>query len=76
MKRRSWYPHQTLTREIINAFYKVYNALGQGFLEKVYENALALELRRRGLDVRQQQPLTVFYLGEPVGHYVADIIVE
>ncbi len=70
------YPHQTLTREIINAFYKVYNALGQGFLEKVYENALALELRRRGLDVRQQQPLTVFYLGEPVGHYVADIIVE
>jgi len=45
------YKHSELTREIINAFYHVYNSLGYGFLEKVYENALAHELRKRGFDV-------------------------
>jgi GxxExxY protein len=70
------YKHQDLTKEIINAFYKVYNTLGYGFLEKVYENALSLELQKRGLKVTQQAPVTVFYDGEPVGHYVADIVIN
>jgi GxxExxY protein len=70
------YKHQDLTKEIINAFYKVYNTLGYGFLEKVYENALGLELQKRGFKVTQQAPVTVFYDGEPVGHYVADMVIN
>ncbi|MCK4374605.1 MAG: GxxExxY protein, partial [Candidatus Brocadiae bacterium] len=56
--------------------YKVYNALGHGFLEKVYENALALELRKVGLGVEQQYPAAVRYEGELVGDYVADLVVD
>jgi GxxExxY protein len=68
--------HVELTREIIGAFYAVYNSLGYGFLEKVYENALALELRRRGLRVDQQKPICVYYTGEIVGEYFADLVVN
>ena len=67
---------QELTRQIIGCAMKVSNTLGAGFLEKVYKNALALELRRSGLATRQQVPLAVFYEGEIVGEYVADLIVE
>ena len=70
------YKHQDITKEIINAFYKVYNTRGYGFLEKVYENALSLELKKRGFKVAQQAPVTVFYDEEPVGHYVADMVVN
>ncbi len=76
MDKKPHYKHQALTGEIINAFYKVYNTLGFGFLEKVYENALAMELRSRGMKVAQQQTLTVYYNGKPVGNYVADLIVN
>jgi GxxExxY protein len=72
----TYFKHQDLTKEIISAFYKVYNTLGYGFLEKVYENALSLELQKRGLKVTQQAPVTVFYDGEPVGHYVADMVIN
>lgn len=68
--------HVGLTREIIGAFYAVYNSLGYGFLEKVYENALAIELRRRGLTVEQQKPICVYYQGEIVGEYFADLVVN
>lgn len=68
--------HSDLTGQIHNDFYKVYNALGYGFMEKVYENALLLELRRRGLKAENQQAITVYYEGTPVGNYYADIIVE
>jgi GxxExxY protein len=68
--------HQALTQAIIGAFYEVYNTLGYGFLEKVYENALAFELRQRGLAVVQQAPLNVHYQGVVVGEYFADIVVE
>jgi len=68
--------HENLTGQIINAFYKVYNELGYGFLEKVYENALALELESVGLRVGRQQPIKVYYLGQQVGDYYADIEVE
>ena len=68
--------HEALTQQIIGAFYTVYNTLGYGFLEKVYENALAIELRRLGLCVECQRPITVYYRGHTVGEYYADIIVE
>ncbi len=67
---------EELTEQIIKAFYDVYNELGYGFLEKVYENALYIELKKMGLDVVQQQPIRVFYVGEVVGEYFADLIVE
>lgn len=51
------YKHKEVTQEIIGAFYAVYNALGYGFLEKVYENSLAIELRHRGLQVEAQNQL-------------------
>jgi GxxExxY protein len=54
----------------------VYNTLGFGFLEKVYENALFLEMTRMGMNCRKQVPITVFYDGEEVGIYFADIIVD
>jgi GxxExxY protein len=68
--------HGQLTEPIIKAFYKVYNTLGHGFLEKVYENALVIELRTMGLKAAQQCPITIFYDGHVVGNYFADIMVE
>ena len=65
-----------LTELVIGCAYRVGNTLGSGFLEKVYENALSLELRRAGLAVTQQQAMKVMYCGEVVGDYVADIVVE
>ncbi len=65
-----------LTEVVIGCFYKVYNYFGFGFLEKVYENALAIELRKHGLTVVQQAPVDVFYEGELVGDYFADLIVN
>jgi GxxExxY protein len=68
--------HRELTSQILKAFYHVYNALGYGFLEKVYENALIISLRKLGLRVEQQVPIKVYFEGEPVGEYYADILVE
>ena len=68
--------HEEITSDIINAFYHVYNTLGYGFLEKVYENALARELAKRGHTIKQQVPVQVFYEGESVGEYFADIFVD
>ena len=68
--------HREITNQIINAFYKVYNTLGFGFLEKVYQNALALELQKRGFHVERQKQLKVFYEAQMVGEYFADLIVE
>jgi len=65
-----------LTEQIIGSAYQVSNTLGAGFLEKVYENALAHELRKHGLHVDQQQPIDVCYDGVVVGTYFADLIVE
>jgi len=70
------YLHQELSAEIIKCFYKVYNTLGFGFLEKVYENALKLELLKNGLFVEKQMPITVFYDDHVVGEYFADLVVE
>ena len=68
--------HEEITSDIINAFYHVYNTLVYGFLEKVYENALAKELAKRGHAIKQQVPIQVLYEGETVGEYFADILVD
>lgn len=65
-----------LTEKIIGASYEVMNILGTGFLEKVYENSLAAELRKHDMLVEQQKELSVFYKGIPVGSYFPDLIVE
>ncbi len=65
-----------LTRTIIGCAYKVHNTLGPGFLERVYENALRIELERLGLRIKQQEPLNVFYDGLIVGLYYADLWVD
>ena len=68
--------HADLTEKIIGAFYKVYNTLGYGFSEKVYENSLALELSKLGLQVEPQKAIIVHYDGQPVGEYFADLLIE
>jgi GxxExxY protein len=70
------YRHHELTQKVIGAAYRVHNTLGHGFAEKVYENALALELKGRGHDVRIQAPIEVTYRGAVVGDYQADLIVD
>ena len=68
--------HEDLTNTIIKCFYKVYNELGYGFLEKVYENAFALELQNSGLACIKQCPIKVYYQHQQVGNYFADLLVE
>ena len=68
--------YQEQTEIIIGCFYKVYNALGYGFLEQVYENALMYELRKNHLQVKRQCPIAVYYENMAVGEYFADIIVN
>ena len=68
--------HKEITSKIIQAFYKVYNTLGYGFLEKVYENAMRIEISKSGLHVEQQKNIKVFYESEQVGDYYADLLIE
>jgi GxxExxY protein len=65
-----------LTHTIIGCAYKVHNTLGPGFLEKVYENALRIELEKAGFRVKQQEPINVMYDGQFVGEYYADLWVN
>ncbi|RLC45359.1 MAG: GxxExxY protein [Candidatus Cloacimonadota bacterium] len=65
-----------MTGKIIQAFYKVNNTLGYGFLEKVYENAMAFELKRMGCNVLQQKNIKVYYENEVMGDYYADLLVD
>lgn len=68
--------HKDKTDKIINAFYTVYNRLGYGFLEKVYHNALLIELQNMDFEVRSQYPIKVYYEDYEVGEYYADILVD
>ena len=68
--------HKALTHQIIKAFYNVYNTLGYGFLEKVYEKAIAIELSTLGLKVEQQARITVYYAGQIIGEYFADLLIN
>ena len=70
------YKHSDLTDLVIKAFYSVYNTLGYGFLEKVYVNALAIELGKLGVNAVQQAPIQVYYGGQLVGEYCADLLVD
>jgi GxxExxY protein len=65
-----------LTYKVRGAIFEVNSILGHGFLEKVYEKALMVELRLRGIKAESQVPVEVIYKGEEVGEYVADIVVE
>jgi len=65
-----------ITEAIIKSFYHVYNTLGYGFLEKVYENALRISLTKAGFDVKQQWPISVQFETEAVGEYFADLLVN
>ncbi len=70
------YKHSDITDKIIRAYYNVYNKLGYGFLEKVYEKSLMIEFTKMGLKCESQFPITVYYEGKEVGKYFADILVE
>lgn len=65
-----------VTDQILKAFYVVYNTLGHGFLEKVYVNALRIELTKLGLIVQHERPMQVYYDNKLVGEYFADIVVQ
>jgi GxxExxY protein len=75
-ERGGCYPHQELTARIIKAFYEVYNRLGRGFLEKLYERAMVIELEAAGLRVQTQVPATVSYKGHTIGEFLLDLVVE
>ncbi len=68
--------HEEVTKPILKTFFDVYNVLGFGFLEKVYQNAMYLELKNRGLYVEVQKQIKVFYKGNIVGDYYADLMVN
>jgi GxxExxY protein len=69
------YKHQELTQAIIQVFYEVYNELGHGFLESVYEEAMAIALVQKGLAVSRRNPLPVWFRGQQIGDFRADLIV-
>ncbi|NIA30698.1 MAG: GxxExxY protein [Actinobacteria bacterium] len=69
------YKHSDLTNLIIKAFYKVYNTLGYGFREKVYANALAIELRKMGIEAIREAEINVYYEGEIAGEFYADLLI-
>ena len=68
--------HKTLTAAIISIFYKVYNLLGYGFLEKIYENAMMYEFKKAEIPAISQSPIKVIYENEIMGEYFADILVN
>ena len=70
------YKYKELTEKIIKIFYKVYNNLGYGFLERVYENAMMLDFKKENIPADSQYAIKVFYRDEIVGEYFADILVD
>jgi len=70
------YIHTDITSKILKAYFNVFNQLGYGFLEKVYENAMLIELKSFGLNCEKQKPIKVYYNEQLVGDYYADIVVE
>ena len=68
--------YEEITETIIGCAYRVYNKMGFGFLESVYEKCLIIEMRKAGLNTETQKPITVYYDGEVVGEFVADMMVN
>jgi GxxExxY protein len=69
------YKYKELTERVLKIFYRVYNKLGYGFLERAYESAMMIELKKEGIPAISQSAIKVFYDGEVVGEYYADILV-
>ncbi|TAK35908.1 MAG: GxxExxY protein, partial [Saprospiraceae bacterium] len=76
MKDFSNYKHSEVTGKVIEAAYFVYNELGHGFLESVYEKALEIQLTRSGMKAVRQQPVEVYFCGELIGDFRADLVVN
>ena len=76
MELKSNLKHSQLTEKIIKCYFDVYNNLGNGYLESVYENAMFYELQKQGLRVNQQKNITVYYKDIIVGSFYADLIVN
>lgn len=76
MEEARKFQHGEVTGKVLRAAFSVSNSLGCGFLEKIYENALVIELRSLGLHVAQQVPIKVSYRDQLVGEYLADLVVE
>jgi len=70
------FKYSDLTSDILRVYYDVYNNLGYGFLEKVYENAMMIELKKQGIPCQRQVPIEVYYDDQSIGHYFADILVD
>lgn len=70
------YPHSDLGQRIIGVFYEVYNELGYGFVESVYETAMSIALKGKGLAVERQYPVSVWFRGEQIGSFYADLLVK
>jgi GxxExxY protein len=68
--------HHSITDTILKVYYEVYNELGHGFLEKVYQNAMYFELKERGLKVESQKQIKVYFKRQQVGEYYSDLLVE
>lgn len=68
--------HKELSESILKVFYEVYNELGYGFLEKVYQNAMYLELKSKGFKVEAQKQIKVYYKNELVGDFIADLLID
>jgi GxxExxY protein len=65
-----------LTKQIIGCAYKVYNTMGFGYLESVYEKCMLIELNKLGFKANSQMPITIFYENQDIGNFIADILVE
>ncbi|MGR6088093.1 MAG: GxxExxY protein [Arcticibacter sp.] len=76
MNKTNNYAFSGITDKIIKAFYKVYNNLGYGFLEKVYEKAIIWELEKEGIPFQKQMPIMIFYDGRKIGKFIPDLIIE
>lgn len=76
MPVKQQYLHSDITDKILTCVHKVHDALGPGFSEKLYENALVLELRDIGVSVHPQYPIKVKYKDVVIGEFIADLLVE
>lgn len=68
--------HKTITEDILKVYYDIYNELGCGFLEKVYQNSMYFELKSKGYKVEAQRPIKVYFKNQLVGEYYADLLIE
>lgn len=68
--------YKNITDDILKVYFDIYNHLGYGFLEKVYQNAMYFELQKKGYKVEAQKPIKVYLKGQLIGEYYADLLIE